>query len=319
MIHPKIKNSVRDVLMNIGFKKYFLQNGRGSRMILLHGIDKIGNLDYNSRYISVERFDDLLTYFKKHFNIVTLEDFCNNNYPKDKLTITITFDDGLANNYYRALPILEKHQVPASFFITGIRKYKFDYLWPDFIDLFLHDKSEIVLNNIVFKKNKKAIFTAKDGTILKSFLRTQNFTVLDASIKELIENYKFNIHQFPSDYFLQMTEEEIRKMSNHPLVTIGSHGMYHTDLTKISLQDAKQEIMESKIYLESVTGKQINAFAFPFDVYNQELIELTKKAGYKFVLPSCLQSSDKPVQRFGINPYISFYNQLYYIYKGNYA
>src|SRR4051812_43757719 len=100
MFHPRIHNAVRDVLMHTSFKKHFLKNRYEARMLLLHGIDDVGNTVYNSRFISVGRFDALLKYFKQHFHIATLEDFCKGNYPTDRFTITLTFDDGLANNYY---------------------------------------------------------------------------------------------------------------------------------------------------------------------------------------------------------------------------
>ncbi len=96
--------------------------------------------------------------------------------------------------------------------------------------------------------------------------------------------------------------------------------MYHTDLTKIPLAQAEQEISASKFFLESLTGKAIDAFAFPFDAYNNELVGLAAKAGYRYILPHAVQQqANKPLQRFGINPYLSLNNQLHFIYKGNYT
>ena len=37
-----------------------------------------------------------------------------------KKTITISFDDGFANNLNVALPILEKYDIPVTFFVSGI-------------------------------------------------------------------------------------------------------------------------------------------------------------------------------------------------------
>ncbi len=218
------------------------------------------------------------------------------------------------------MPLLEKHQVPASFFITGIRQHQQYYLWTDFIDLFLHNRNNIVLQGIRYSKNKKGVFASDNGTALKDFLKAQPFTVINAAIQELTENYAFDINQFATDYFLQMTEAEIQQLASHPLATIGSHGMHHTDLTKIALWDAEHQLTASKAFLEQVTGKTIDAFAFPFDVCNAELVDMARRAGYTYILPhSVQQHTDRPLQRFGINPYISFNNQLHFIYKGNYA
>lgn len=319
MLHSRIKNTVRDILMNIGLQQPFTKNKSGARMLLFHGIDDCGSTNYNSRFISSKKLEDLLVYFKQHFHITTLDNFCTGNYPRNKFTITITFDDGLANNYHKTLPILEKHNIPASFFITGIRKTSHHFLWTDLIDLLLYNKKEVELNNEVYKKNKLGVFISTKGIVLKSFLRTQTFENIDMCINELIKRYKFDVATFSKDYYLQMTADEIKELANHPLVTIGSHGMYHTDLTKISLEHAEQEMIHSKNYLEQITGKSIRAFAFPFDIYNEALVGLAKKTGYEFIVPTALQKDENTcIQRFGINPYISFNNQIHFIYKGNY-
>ncbi len=73
-------------------------------------------------------------------------------------------------------------------------------------------------------------------------------------------------------------ENDIRKLSED--FEIGAHTLNHEDLTKISLDDAKREILYSKNLLEEIIGNKIQMFCYPKGYYNKEIIQLVRKAGY---------------------------------------
>ena len=61
-------------------------------------------------------FDQQLAYLKKHFNVVSIADLAEGiARHKMKKTIAITFDDGFKDNYTNAAPLLDWHEVPATF------------------------------------------------------------------------------------------------------------------------------------------------------------------------------------------------------------
>jgi len=64
------------------------------------------------------------------------------------------------------------------------------------------------------------------------------------------------------------------------LVTIGSHGVTHSDLTRLPEEQARQEIMDSRTELESLLGKEVRFFAFPYGAYNERAVQWAKDAGY---------------------------------------
>jgi len=61
---------------------------------------------------------------------------------------------------------------------------------------------------------------------------------------------------------------------------IGSHTRNHIDLLNCSLEVAKQEIIKSKSDLEERFKIPINHFCYPYGRFNDDIINLTKKAGY---------------------------------------
>jgi len=66
------------------------------------------------------KFDEFCAFFKKHFRVVSFEDQVIGRARGDDMggTLSITFDDGYLDNYEVAAPILLKHGLPATFFVT---------------------------------------------------------------------------------------------------------------------------------------------------------------------------------------------------------
>lgn len=79
--------------------------------------------------------------------------------------------------------------------------------------------------------------------------------------------------------YSQFNKDEIVKVyANHE---IGGHGLNHISLTSISLDQANYEISEDKKQLENIINTKVNIFAYPYGDYNDEIIGLLKKNGYK--------------------------------------
>jgi peptidoglycan/xylan/chitin deacetylase (PgdA/CDA1 family)/glycosyltransferase involved in cell wall biosynthesis len=63
---------------------------------------------------------------------------------------------------------------------------------------------------------------------------------------------------------------------------IGAHTLSHCDLTTLSEEKATEEIEMSKIFLEEKLQTNVISFAYPFGIYNEQIKEMVKKAGYNF-------------------------------------
>jgi peptidoglycan/xylan/chitin deacetylase (PgdA/CDA1 family) len=73
---------------------------------------------------------------------------------------------------------------------------------------------------------------------------------------------------------------EIREMKNWG-IEFGSHGLTHRNLTKLSGAELDREIGGSKAILEKEIGP-VESFSYPFNRVNSEVLDLTRKAGYKY-------------------------------------
>ena len=61
-----------------------------------------------------------------------------------------------------------------------------------------------------------------------------------------------------------LTREQIESLNRDPLCTFGAHTVTHPRLAELSLEEQQQEMLTSKNYLESITGKPCRFLAYPY-------------------------------------------------------
>ncbi|HEX5151441.1 MAG TPA: polysaccharide deacetylase family protein [Parafilimonas sp.] len=269
-------------------------------------------------------FEAHLRFYKNYFHIISLDDYYNQRFSKERFNICITFDDGFANNYKYVLPLMNKYHIPVTFFITATRNAGYDILWNDFLVMAQkYGPSQFEFWNDQFYKDKHGRYISKqNGQSLRDLLQATDF-YKKAELMRLSELKTSFEHKDEEDYWLQMTEDEIKMLSASPFVTIGCHGYYHNDLSRLSVNSAKDEMIGSKRYLENITGKEINALAFPYGNYSAEVVAAAKAVGFTRLLTTDFRfpkDQDDPTmrERLTINPYISINNQMISIINGRY-
>ena len=62
--------------------------------------------------------------------------------------------------------------------------------------------------------------------------------------------------------------------------TIGSHGMLHTDLTKLSSGKMTEEVADSKKKLEAELGISVGCYSYPFGEFTERESNAVKQTGY---------------------------------------
>lgn len=88
-----------------------------------------------------------------------------------------------------------------------------------------------------------------------------------------------------------ITWDQLREMKANGF-TIGSHTMFHSDLTKKKdgetetgfIARIKKELFGSKEIIDKKLGQDTYIFAYPYGKYDQRTIEFTRMAGYKIAM-----------------------------------
>ncbi len=253
--------------------------------IMYHGVVEQDSCFFSPRHLSKEQFEQQLIYLKKNFNIIRLHEAFENNIDTSKKTITISFDDGFKNNLDTALPLLEKHQVPATFFISSVCTEEMDhrFLWSELIaglNYFYKDQwisvGEHEYKNLIDANNNS----------LADFLKRQTPKKRDILLKEMADKYDLvnKITSLPEEIWKLMAKEELIQFSKSKFVDIGSHGHLHYNLGEISLEEAKSELLKSKQKLSEVLGQEINMIAYPDGSYTEKVKDIAEDLGYQYQL-----------------------------------
>ncbi|MBN1378920.1 MAG: polysaccharide deacetylase family protein [Gammaproteobacteria bacterium] len=196
--------------------------------------------------------------------------------------VCITFDDGYANNYDIALPVLLKYRAPAIFFIAG-SFINGGCMWNDIVIESIRRTKNTVLDLSVIGFDSFAIKTIEEkASAIEAILNQLKYRPMQQRLKNVKQLANIAGVTTPTD--LMMSDEQIRNLHEHGM-EIGGHTMNHPILTQISTEQARDEISTNKKQLESLVGEQITSFAYPNGKpdqdYKQEHIELLKECGYQ--------------------------------------
>lgn len=115
----------------------------------------------------------------------------------------------------------------------------------------------------------------------------------DRQFIELLEKYNvkstFNINAgrfYPEgsvrpegQIHFRLPESEVKALYNHPLCEVATHSFTHPWLDKQPTAQCMIEIIKDRQALEKLFGKIIRGHAYPYGTYNDDVVEILRKAG----------------------------------------
>lgn len=233
--------------------------------------------------VDVQRFDQLMGWVAAWFNVLPLEDAIERmkNGTLPARAAAITFDDGYADNWTNAVPILKKHGLHATFFIaTGFLDG--GRMWNDTliesirnarvaqIDLEGLAHGPIPLGSVEQKRAALHVLIPAIKHLPASERATAVARVADCCDATL-----------PDD--LMLTSEQLRLLWSSGM-GVGAHTVSHPILARLDVQEAYREIAESREILSSLLGDRIGLFAYPNGKLGQdylpEHVEMVRELGF---------------------------------------
>lgn len=271
-----------------------------------------------------DHFHAQLEYLKKNFDVVPISELADRiSRHKMKRAIAITFDDGFKDNYTNAAPLLDWHELPATFYVaTSAMKQEYVYWWDALQDVIFH--SEVLPEGFDMTINNTQVqFAFKSDRSLTPKLRNQinawnyNLTIPNERIalymllwhhikplsyasqnRSLADIREWAGHErFIASQGTTMTVREMQMLGDNPLFTIGAHTVHHSMLSQQNAIDQAYEVKESKLQIEKWLGKSVNGFAYPYGNYNELTQSLLKEAGFRYAVstePKAVTAEDDP-------------------------
>lgn len=316
-----------DLLFDAGLGGGLHRQRAGARILLYHAIDRRGSTRLNSRSTSRLELERHLAYFASSCEVVPLTDLLAGRRAADRLTVALTFDDGHANHLELALPLLDRFRLPATFLVPGSLAEGVAILWPDAVDLAstaLEAGGEIEVAGDRYRSDRKrGLVSVTTGGRLADRCRRARWPEIEAVLSALEPLLERPGLEAARRAWRPLAPAELRGLAGAGRVTIGAHGHHHTDLCLLPRVEAVEELARSKRALESLLDRDVDILAYPFGSYSPELVSAAEQLGYRWqlVLQFARREDRDDVrlaERMGVNPFVSWDNQLWSILRGRY-
>ncbi|WP_404783344.1 polysaccharide deacetylase family protein [Altericista sp. CCNU0014] len=218
----------------------------------------------------------------------------------------VTFDDGYANNFYLAKPLLEAQDIPATVFVTtGYADWSREFWWDELEQILLRPgilppTLELEIDGIFHQwhltqaadygeadyRRDRSIeaLAAVPGSRLAFYRQVwQALQPLAAAERQQhldsLQNWA-QVQSLLRPSHRPMTVAELNALEAGGLVTVGAHTVHHPLLSHQTTAQQRTEICESKSFLEDALGHEVSTFAYPFGVYDKRTPELLQDAGF---------------------------------------
>lgn len=239
--------------------------------------------------------------------------------------VIITFDDGYADNFSTAIPLLERYNIPATIFVVAGKMYSQQEFWWDELDRILLQPGvlpstlSLELNNQCYQwsLSQAASYTEKDYETYRSWnaseendpndrhrLYRQLYELLHPLSAEVRETGLKQLRQWAGLSSLgrsthrTVSTTELATLKQHELIEIGAHTLTHPYLSKLPVEQQETEIQQSKTELENLLGQPVTSFSYPHGDYTEETVSIVKRAGFQRACSSLVDNVYQHSDRF---------------------
>ncbi|NTE66154.1 polysaccharide deacetylase family protein [Agrobacterium tumefaciens] len=176
-----------------------------------------------------------------------------------------TLDDGYRNNADHAAPIFRKYAVPYTIFITPGFVERTRSLWWETAAALTQKAASFEFD---FGAGPEQVACANPSQKAEAFTRLEDF-VQNFSEDEAVERIDRAARQHGVDPIaivdeLVMDTDELRTLSEDPLVHFGAHTMTHVNMRKVDAARLAYEIAESARRVEAYIGHRPRSFSYPY-------------------------------------------------------
>lgn len=245
-------------------------------VLMYHRVNLLPNYAYQLS-ASPDVFEAHLKYLKTHYHVIgTADDWTT----VQEQSVALTFDDGYADFYQFVFPLLKKYDIPATVFVSteNIDTGK-EFFWDTLERLIFQSKVECFR----LRQKEHSLRGAEERKEIcfqiRNMMLNMRANERETFLEELSEKVRTDTQ--PREAYRSMSREELKRLADSPLVTIGGHTVTHCSLSAQDADLQKWEIEESKRFLENVIQQELRVFSYPFGHFNSTAIVATKESGYQ--------------------------------------
>ena len=268
--------------------------------------------------VTPKHFAEHLEVLQKHARPMSLRELAgahqNGNIPHR--AVAITFDDGYADNLYNAKPLLERYKIPATVFVTsGYLEQNREFWWDELEQVLLKpgrlpEKLSLDINGSTHQWELGAAVNYSEDDCRRDGDRQADRAEPGSRMFFYYSVWQ-KLQPMPADERLKVLDEiltwagteaversthrslvpeEVRTLGEGEIVEIGAHTVTHPFLPAHSGTFQRDQIQQSKAYLDELLGYPVTSFAYPFGNYTAETVPLVREAGFTCAC-SCVEET----------------------------
>ena len=191
--------------------------------------------------------------------------------------VAVTFDDGYADNFEVAAPILRDCGLQATFFICTAPVRDASHFWYDSIaEGTLRWGSEVLKGHLA--SSGESLGSASSAHSIVAALKRWPDKVRRTAVEEVERRLGKGAWAYRSD---AMTPDHVRALASggHE---IGSHTETHPIVPQLEEKVAIAELRNSKTWLEKTIGQTVSGFCYPNGDHTPATREQVTQAGYSY-------------------------------------
>jgi peptidoglycan/xylan/chitin deacetylase (PgdA/CDA1 family) len=226
-----------------------------------------------------------IAFLAENFNVIDiarLQAYITQDEPLPSHPLLITFDDGYIDNFHHAFPVLRAYNIPATIFLVTSRMTNPSPLWWD----------EVAYYFFHTRKSTAWLPLFGECNINSQEQRDQVCDALIQRLKRVPHNWLPRIVEqvqqalcvdtMPRDTPHFVCWDQVRQLVAGG-ISCQPHTVTHPILSRISADDMRREIIESRDEVIRQTGKPAIAFTYPNGNegdYNATAVDLVQEAGF---------------------------------------
>jgi peptidoglycan/xylan/chitin deacetylase (PgdA/CDA1 family)/SAM-dependent methyltransferase len=256
--------------------------------------------DTHGLCVTPENFRAHMKYLREDCQPMALQDFVaaarSGDLPAG--AIAVTLDDGYLTCLDVVSPILLEFGISATFFINTDRMNEPHEFWWDTLERVLLSGSPVptVLDLYGDGRWVRPTSSEDERAAAHQALFEAMYSMLpeerEAALARLAAWSGMDLTPRPTHR--PMTDDEVRELAARPGHSIGAHTVHHSCLPALPPEIQRHEVAGSREYLESLTGRPVKAFSYPYGEFNRQTMEIVLQADF-----DCAVTVENRVVRLG--------------------